>query len=90
MCVAVFCFGLIPSFWCSCEHSGSDGFAPLVCVAVMSLTDASLTGLRVFRAVAEHGTLSAAAAALGYTQSAVSRQVAALERAAGGAESVFR
>jgi molybdenum-dependent DNA-binding transcriptional regulator ModE len=49
----------------------------------MSLTDASLTGLRVFRAVAEHGTLSAAAAALGYTQSAVSRQVAALERAAG-------
>jgi len=49
----------------------------------MGFTDASLTGLRVFRAVAEHGTLSAAAAALGYTQSAVSRQVAALERAAG-------
>lgn len=49
----------------------------------MSFTDASLTALRVFRAVAERGTFSAAAAALGYTQSAVSRQVASLERAAG-------
>jgi len=49
----------------------------------MSFTDASLTALRVFRAVAERGTFSAAASALGYTQSAVSRQVASLERAAG-------
>src|SRR5436305_1513155 len=49
----------------------------------MSFTDASLTALRVFRAVAERGTFSAAAAALGYTQSAVSRQIASLERAAG-------
>jgi DNA-binding transcriptional LysR family regulator len=49
----------------------------------MAFTDASLTALRVFREVAERGTLSAAASALGYTQSAVSRQVAALERAAG-------
>lgn len=47
------------------------------------LTDASLTALRVFREVAERGTLTAAATALGYTQSAVSRQIAALERAAG-------
>jgi DNA-binding transcriptional LysR family regulator len=49
----------------------------------MSFTDASLTSLRVFRSVAERGTFSAAAATLGYTQSAVSRQVASLERAAG-------
>lgn len=40
-------------------------------------------GLRVLREVAEQGTLTAAAAALGYTQSAVSRQMAALERTAG-------
>ncbi|MFC8436910.1 LysR family transcriptional regulator [Streptomyces griseoincarnatus] len=49
----------------------------------MDFEDVSLTALRVFRAVAEHGTFTAAAASLGYTQSAVSRQVAAIERAAG-------
>ncbi|WP_372666205.1 LysR family transcriptional regulator [Amycolatopsis kentuckyensis] len=49
----------------------------------MAFSDASLTALRVFREVAERGTLTAAAAALGYTQSAVSRQIASLERAAG-------
>ncbi|MEV7096475.1 LysR family transcriptional regulator [Amycolatopsis sp. NPDC051045] len=43
----------------------------------------SLVALRVFREVAERGTLTAAAAALGYTQSAVSRQIASLERVAG-------
>jgi DNA-binding transcriptional LysR family regulator len=41
----------------------------------------SLTGLRVLREVADRGTFSAAAVALGYTQSAVSRQIASLERA---------
>jgi DNA-binding transcriptional LysR family regulator len=55
----------------------------LVCVEVMDFRDASLTALRVFRLVAERGTLTAAASALGYTQSAVSRQIATLERAAG-------
>ena len=55
----------------------------MVCVNIMAFTDASLVALRVFREVAERGTLTAAAAALGYTQSAVSRQIAALERAAG-------
>jgi DNA-binding transcriptional LysR family regulator len=49
----------------------------------MDFTDVSLTALRVFRAVAEHGTFTAAAASLGYTQSAVSRQIASIERAAG-------
>ncbi|NJP96749.1 LysR family transcriptional regulator [Nonomuraea sp. FMUSA5-5] len=51
----------------------------------MAFSDASLTALRVFREVAERGTLTAAATALGYTQSAVSRQIASLERAAGAA-----
>src|SRR5512142_3031310 len=41
------------------------------------------TGLRVLREVSQRGSFTAAARALGYTQSAVSRQVAALEVAAG-------
>lgn len=49
----------------------------------MNVMDPSLTGLRVLREVAERGSFTAAATELGYTQSAVSRQVAALERAAG-------
>jgi DNA-binding transcriptional LysR family regulator len=39
--------------------------------------------LEVFREVARRGSLTAAATALGYTQSAVSRQIAALERDTG-------
>ncbi len=42
-----------------------------------------MTGMRVLREVAERGSFTAAASALGYTQSAVSRQVAALEAALG-------
>ncbi|MFF9044501.1 LysR family transcriptional regulator [Streptomyces parvulus] len=49
----------------------------------MDFSDVSLTALRVLRAVAEQGTFTAAAASLGYTQSAVSRQIAAIERVAG-------
>jgi DNA-binding transcriptional LysR family regulator len=45
--------------------------------------DVTLVGLRVLREVAERGTFTAAAEALGYTQSAVSRQMAALEQATG-------
>ncbi|WP_433049123.1 LysR family transcriptional regulator [Dactylosporangium sp. CS-033363] len=49
----------------------------------MGFGDVSLVGLRVFREIAARGTLTGAAAALGYTQSGVSRQIAALERATG-------
>lgn len=45
----------------------------------------SPTHLRLLVEVAEHGSFSAAAQALGYTQSAVSRQAAALEATAGRA-----
>ena len=47
------------------------------------MPDPSLAALRVLRAVAELGSFTAAGRALGYTQSAVSRQVAALESAVG-------
>ena len=47
------------------------------------MADFTLTGLRVIQAVADTGSFTAAADALGYTQSAVSRQVAAMEAAAG-------
>src|ERR671914_1030734 len=39
--------------------------------------------LRVLRAVAEHGSFSAAAESLSYTQPAISQQVAALEKQTG-------
>jgi DNA-binding transcriptional LysR family regulator len=45
--------------------------------------DFSPSGLRVLHEVAQAGSFSAAAHSLGYTQSAVSRQVAALEAVAG-------
>ncbi|MEU1306325.1 LysR family transcriptional regulator [Streptomyces shenzhenensis] len=45
--------------------------------------DISSTGLRVLQQIAESGSFTAAAARLGYTQSAVSRQAASLERSAG-------
>jgi DNA-binding transcriptional LysR family regulator len=46
-------------------------------------SDFSPIGLRVLREVAQAGSFSAAAHALGYTQSAVSRQAATLEAVAG-------
>lgn len=48
-----------------------------------SLTDASVRQLQALVAVAEFGTFGAAAERLGYSQAAVSQQIAALERAAG-------
>lgn len=47
------------------------------------MADITVTGLRVVQAVVDAGSFTAAADALGYTQSAVSRQVAAMEDAAG-------
>jgi DNA-binding transcriptional LysR family regulator len=49
----------------------------------MTFADFSPVGLRVLREVAQTGSFSAAAHSLGYTQSAVSRQIAALEAVAG-------
>jgi DNA-binding transcriptional LysR family regulator len=46
-------------------------------------TDFAQSGLRILREIAQAGSFSAAAQSLGYTQSAVSRQVAALETATG-------
>lgn len=43
----------------------------------------TLAGCAIVREVVEQGSFTAAAAALGYTQSAISRQVAAMEQAAG-------
>jgi DNA-binding transcriptional LysR family regulator len=48
------------------------------------MSDLTLVGMRVLREVAARGSFTAAAESLGYTQSAVSRQVAAMETAAGG------
>jgi DNA-binding transcriptional LysR family regulator len=47
------------------------------------MAELGLTGLRILREVAARGSFTAAAESLGYTQSAVSRQVAGLESAAG-------
>ncbi|MFD3735288.1 LysR family transcriptional regulator [Streptomyces sp. NPDC058632] len=47
------------------------------------MPELSISALRVVRAVATHGSLSGAARTLGYSQSAVSRQVSAAEKAAG-------
>lgn len=49
------------------------------------MRDLTFVGLRVAVAVAQAGSFTAAAERLGYTQSAISRQVAATERAAGAA-----
>jgi DNA-binding transcriptional LysR family regulator len=47
------------------------------------MAELALNGFRILREVAARGSFTAAAESLGYTQSAVSRQVAGLESAAG-------
>ncbi|MGK5685087.1 LysR family transcriptional regulator [Actinoplanes sp. URMC 104] len=47
------------------------------------MAEFTLTGLRVLQEVAATGSFTAAAETLGYTQSAISRQIAAVEAAAG-------
>jgi DNA-binding transcriptional LysR family regulator len=47
------------------------------------MAEFTIVGLRVVREAARHGSFSTAADRLGYTQSAVSRQIALMEQAAG-------
>jgi DNA-binding transcriptional LysR family regulator len=64
-------------------HASNEDVADLV--FPIGMAELSVAGLRVVRQVARRGSFSAAADDLGYTQSAVSRQVAAMEAAAGRA-----
>jgi DNA-binding transcriptional LysR family regulator len=56
----------------------------LACVlSLFRMSEFTVAGLRVVREAARHGSFSTAAERLGYTQSAVSRQIALMEQAAG-------
>src|SRR3954462_1885066 len=69
---------LMTSTYAVNRHPKSEDHAQVPCEERMT-ADFSPIGLRVLREVAQSGSFSAAARSLGYTQSAVSRQVAGLE-----------
>jgi DNA-binding transcriptional LysR family regulator len=68
-------------------HSADEGFGSHPYVLRMAklgrMTEMTLAGLQVCREIALLGSFTAAARSLGYSQPAVSRQVAAMEAAAG-------
>ena len=70
------------------EATGRDGAVPVAADgsdAVGTLAGLDVGGLRLLQAIAEHGTLTAAAAVLGTSQPAVSQHVRRLERRLGTA-----
>jgi DNA-binding transcriptional LysR family regulator len=62
---------------------GDESYHEHACLYDLRVPELTVTGMRVVHEVAARGSFTAAARALGYTQSAVSRQVNLTEQAAG-------
>ncbi|MCX4880546.1 LysR family transcriptional regulator [Streptomyces sp. NBC_00847] len=67
------------------QHPGLPGNPGLPSPPAVDVPDVSTVWLRAFLAVARQGSFTVAARRLGWTQSAVSRQISSLEAALGGA-----